>query len=106
MYPFLYDSATGVQYEEVVREHSLGSPLSSSEAKHFSPSDASGLKQPVQFQDGRRDASAFEASAKGKVLFLVTPRLAAFARDYYGSRSCRVHPRTRCQRAATGGRRR
>lgn len=37
MYPFLYDSQTGEQYSEVVREHQLGSPLSSSAPKHFNP---------------------------------------------------------------------
>lgn len=83
MYPFLYDSQTGVQYEEVVREHQLGTPLSSSSTKHFSPANDAALKQPVQFQDGAKTAEEFEASAKTKVLFLVTPRLAAFARDYY-----------------------
>lgn len=37
----------------------------------------------MQFQDGNRAAAATEANAKSKVLFLVTPRLAAFAREYY-----------------------
>jgi hypothetical protein len=83
MYPFLYDSQTGVQYDEVVREHQLGAPLSNSAPKHFSPADAGVQKQPVQFQDGHKEAAAVEAAAKTKVLFLVTPRLAAFARDYY-----------------------
>lgn len=38
MYPFLYDSATGIQYEEVVREHQLGTTLSSSSTRHSAPS--------------------------------------------------------------------
>lgn len=83
MYPFLYDAQTGVQYEEVVREHTLGAPLSSSAAKHFAPASTELPKQPVQFQDGAKEAAQFEANAKTKVLFLVTPKLAAFARDYY-----------------------
>jgi hypothetical protein len=82
MYPFLYDSATGIQYEEVVREHQLGTPLGSASTKYFAP--ASTAQQPVQFQDGSKEAEQFEASAKTKVLFLVTPRLAAFSREYYG----------------------
>jgi hypothetical protein len=84
MYPFLYDAQTGIQYEEVVREHTLGAPLSSSAAKHFAPASTELPKQPVQFQDGAKEAAQFEANAKTKVLFLVTPKLAAFARDYYG----------------------
>lgn len=83
MFPFLYDSKTGIQYEEVVREHQLGSDPSSSSAKHFAPTSTSAIKQPVQFQDGTRQAATFEAASKTKVLFVVTPRLAAFARDYY-----------------------
>lgn len=84
MYPFLYDAATGIQYEEVVRQHELGTPLSASAAKHYSPASTEAMKQPVQFQDGAKNAEDFAAQTKSKVLFLVTPRLAAFARDYYG----------------------
>lgn len=91
MFPFLYDATSGAQYEEVVREHTLGAPLASSAGsgvRHFTP--ASQAKQPVQFQDAaaaKESADGSDSDKKARVLFLVTPRLAAFAREYYGCAS-------------------
>lgn len=133
MYPFLYDSATGIQYDEVVREHQLSAapvisfprlPLpnivpniagalarlpgtaafasvdsssSSSSSSHSnSMSDAedvaavsSSNAEKSSPYNAAAEAAAFLAAAQRKVLFLVTPKLAAFAREYY---SCPALP--------------
>lgn len=132
MYPFLYDSANGVQYDEVVREHQLpgsglqigglslpipgmggnglpgilgngirlpAGPLASTATGASSNPVGIGMgalgigagsaqavsNAPTTGQyDAAAESAAFIEAANRKVLFLVTPRLAAFAREYYG----------------------
>eukprot|EP00878_Enallax_costatus_P003097 GHUV01003296.1.p1 GENE.GHUV01003296.1~~GHUV01003296.1.p1 ORF type:complete len:484 (+),score=96.88 GHUV01003296.1:3288-4739(+) len=127
MYPFLYDSSNGVQYDEVVREHQLtqtasfgipslqlpipglagagvrlpgasigpaysndntgqigvgvgGASISLGNGGGDAASDAPNTGQ----YDAAAERAAFIEAAQRKVLFLVTPKLAAFAREYYG----------------------
>jgi hypothetical protein len=125
MYPFLYDSSTGIQYDEVVREHELNPaptlsfpriplPLpniaaalprlpgtatfsrdrASVNTRVMDAEDAavrsaaegakSGDSSSGEQYNAAAEAAAFLAAAQRKVLFLVTPKLAAYARQYYG----------------------
>jgi hypothetical protein len=134
MYPFMYDSANGVQYDEVVREQQLdpapapagliptlvstiptitaalpalpiptlpglprfqseqGSASSSNSSSGGDSSSAStetsssgGISQHAE--DALDTSAALAEAAQRKVLFLVTPKLQAFAREYYGCSS-------------------
>lgn len=124
MFPFLYDSSNGIQYNEVVREHQLSQtgislrlplpglpgiagvrlPGASIGATYASDSSgqtgvgvggasislgsgggtaAADVPTAGQYDAAAQQAALVEA-AQHTVLFLVTPKLAAFAREYYG----------------------
>lgn len=131
MYPFLYDSSTGVQYDEVVREHDLSpaptlsfprlplplpniaaalprlpaafardrasvnnrvldaddAAVRSAAAQGSAAAAAGGGASSGEQYNAAAEAAAFLAAAQRKVLFLVTPKLQAYARQYYGCES-------------------
>jgi hypothetical protein len=127
MYPFLYDSSTGIQYDEVVREHQLNAaptlsfpriplpipniaaalprlPGTAAFSRDSAPVNtrvmdaddaavrsaaaeaptAAAVAASGEQYNAAAEAAAFLAAAQRKVLFLVTPKLAAYARQYYG----------------------
>eukprot|EP00879_Flechtneria_rotunda_P007939 GHRR01008317.1.p1 GENE.GHRR01008317.1~~GHRR01008317.1.p1 ORF type:complete len:595 (+),score=186.44 GHRR01008317.1:2246-4030(+) len=117
MYPFLYDSSSGVQYNQVVQEYQIpGTPglglprlplpvpsLSSAKPRLPGPtsqaayqrdnsvasstiSSSSGTPGPVGIATNAAAQAAglsTAAQSQRRVLFVVTPKLAAFARQYY-----------------------